>query len=74
MCLQQIIDEILLKKSGKTYHDAKHKIEKLPFLTRNKSLINKQDEVESTEIKTSRSNQGEIDLFENDNFISTDDL
>jgi hypothetical protein len=71
MCLQKMVDEICMKKSGKTFHDLKHKKQDLPFLTRDKSLINK-IKSETNHTLISGQNQGENELF--DTIISNDDL
>lgn len=70
MCLQKMVDEIVMKKSGKTLHDLKHKRRDLPFLTRDKSLINNEAQMEKSHLVDQ--NQGENELF--DNMISNDDL
>lgn len=71
MCMQAMIDEILAKKSGKNFGESRSKAEKLPFMTRQKKLINK-DTHGVTDIPQQQ--HGENDLFENENFISNDDL
>ncbi len=76
MSLQNVVDEILLRKAGKTIKrlSDRHKYKVTPFLTRQKAIINASIEEENNnnnDLHVSRENNV---LFEDDNFISNDDL
>ncbi|CAF0730719.1 unnamed protein product [Brachionus calyciflorus] len=81
MSLQTMVDEILLKKDGKRLKrpSDRHKVRATPFLTRNKSLINNTSQQSDTEsISSSSANvprdYNKNDMFENEEFITNDDL
>ena len=77
MCLQSMVDEIIVKKSGKDFEDRKMRTEKLAFMTRQKRVVNmnKQDDENLLFVpKNPELNQGENTIFDDDNFISNDDL
>jgi hypothetical protein len=75
MSLQSVVDEILLRKTGKTIKrlNDRQKYKVTPFLTRQKAIINASTgENETNDLHVSRENNNV--LFEDDNFISNDDL
>lgn len=82
MSLQTMVDEIILKKEGKSVKKPsdRHKIKITPFLTRQKSLINANGHSKNTEADGSDLNNNvardftKNDLFENDQFITNEDL
>jgi hypothetical protein len=82
MSLQNMVDEILLKKNGKVIKKPadRQKLRLTPFLTRNKTLIHQRDEESGNEGDDydeviQRDNEAnKKDLAENDDFISNDDL
>jgi hypothetical protein len=76
MCLQSMIEEILLKKDGHDLGDTKHRAAKLPFLTRQKRVVDDKKPADAGVRcgPTPELNHGENTIFEDDNFISNDDL
>lgn len=77
-----MVDEILSKRDGKRIKrpSDRHKIKATPFLTRNKSWINRtnsqQNDIESNSSANSAVPRDYIknDMFENEEFITNDDL
>ena len=75
MSLQNVVDEILLRKAGKTIKrlSDRQKYKVTPFLTRQKAIINASVANENNnDLYVSKESNN--DLFEDDNFISNDDL
>ena len=80
MTLQSIVDEIIMIKDGQTvkkFAERPKNRNLIPFLTRQKSLINASSQQVSVENENSheviKKNEQNA-LFENEDFISNDDL
>jgi len=74
MCLQSIVEEILMKKANYDFGDAKHRAVKLPFMTRQERKTNGKKLTAEKIEPTPEMNFGENTIFDDDNFISNDDL
>lgn len=85
MCIQTMVDEVLLKNNGrkKKRPSDRQKSKKTEFLTRNKLILNKSDSISQngdSETSSLASNANlptdysKNDLFENEDFITNDDL
>lgn len=62
-----------MQKEGRSFEkDGRHKSMQLPFLNRDKSIINADEKIEINSRPVISHNQDEIDLF--DTIISNDDL
>lgn len=73
MCLTSMVDEILIKNEGRSFEkDGRRKAKQLPFLTRDKSIINTVEKSTLNSTPVINQNQEENDLF--DTIISNDDL
>ena len=73
MCLTSLVDEILIKNEGRSFEkDGRRKAKQLPFLTRDKSIINTVEKSTLNSTPVINQNQEENDLF--DTIISNDDL
>lgn len=77
-----MVDEILLRKDGKAVKKSseRQKIKATPFLTRQKSLINGGEQTRQSDAESMNSDVNlakdfsRNDLFENDEFITNEDL
>lgn len=78
MTLQSIVDEILMLKDSKVikkFTERPKDKNLIPYLTRQKSLINKVNPQNETENEVNKNyDPNKNTLFEDDNFISNDDL
>lgn len=84
MCIQTMVDEVLLKKDGRKIKrpSDRQKSKKTEFLTRNKLKVKSgsisQNADPETESSASNNNlpvdYSKNDLFENEDFITNDDL
>jgi hypothetical protein len=77
MSLQNMAEEIMLRKAGKSIKTMNNrpKYKVTPFMTRQKAIINssKNDEDNSSDVHVPRDATTNV-LFEDDTFISNDDL
>ena len=74
MSLQNIVDEILLKKEGKRIKkmSERQKTKQTPFLTRLKTMIN--TNVESHYVNNGNKDFNENSVFDDETVITNDDL
>jgi hypothetical protein len=74
MSLQNIVDEILLKKEGKRIKKMgeRQKTKQTPFLTRLKTMIN--TDVESHYVNNGNKDFNENSVFDDETVITNDDL
>lgn len=74
MSLQNIVDEILLKKEGKRIKkmSERQKTKQTPFLTRLKTMIN--TDAESHYVNNGNKDFNENSVFDDETVITNDDL
>lgn len=79
MSLQTMVDEIVLRKEGKTikrFTERRGKVRPLPFLTRQKSIINNEVEQQSQQQQAQAyvDRDSENKVFDDNTVITNDDL
>ncbi len=78
MSLQTMVDEIVLRKEGKTskrFTERRGKVRPLPFLTRQKSIINTENEQQTQQLAQAHVDRdSENKVFDDNTVITNDDL